>query len=132
MSKRNDHVTARDFARDGAKLGAWSGGFLGLLAGTGVLPLPAIGPIFVASALEDTLWGTAEGALAGAALGWMVGALYAFGMSTLPRIHRAILTLGALLFKTRIFDSSADAGMPNAMAAGDGRQMHPRISASAL
>ena len=74
-------VTAGSLAKDGARIGAWSGGFFGLLVGAGVLIFPGIGPVVFAGPFAATLLGTFEGAIAGAALGGLAGALYGLGLS---------------------------------------------------
>jgi uncharacterized membrane protein len=74
-------VTTGTVAKDGAKVGAWTGGIFGLLVGAAFLILPGVGPIVVAGPLAVALLGGLEGALAGAALGGLTGALVGLGVS---------------------------------------------------
>jgi hypothetical protein len=74
-------VTAGSVAKDGAKVGAWSGGLFGLLMGAAFLIVPGIGPVVIAGPLAAALLGGAEGALGGAAFGGLMGALVALGVS---------------------------------------------------
>jgi hypothetical protein len=74
-------VTAGSVAKDGAKVGAWSGGLFGLLIGAAFLILPGVGPVVIAGPLAAALLGGAEGALGGAAFGGLMGALVGLGVS---------------------------------------------------
>jgi hypothetical protein len=74
-------VTTGSVARDGAKVGAWTGGLFGLLVGAAFLILPGFGAVVIAGPLAAALLGGAEGALAGAALGGLSGALVGLGVS---------------------------------------------------
>ena len=74
-------VTTGTVAKDGAKVGAWSGGLFGLLVGAAFLIMPGVGPVIVFGPLAAALLGGAEGALAGAALGGLTGALIGLGVS---------------------------------------------------
>jgi hypothetical protein len=74
-------VTAGSVAKDGAKVGAWTGGLFGLLVGAAFLILPGVGPVIVAGPLAAAMIGGIEGALAGAAFGGVTGALVGLGMS---------------------------------------------------
>jgi Heat induced stress protein YflT domain len=74
-------VTTGSVAKDGAKVGAWTGGLFGLLVGAAFLILPGIGPVVIAGPLAAALLGGAEGALAGAAFGGLTGALVGLGIS---------------------------------------------------
>src|SRR5207253_6828060 len=74
-------VTAGSVAKDGAKVGAWSGGLFGLLMGAAFLILPGFGPVVIAGPLAAALLGGVEGALAGAAFGGLTGALVGLGVS---------------------------------------------------
>jgi tetrahydromethanopterin S-methyltransferase subunit G len=74
-------VTTGTVAKDGAKVGAWTGGLFGLLIGAAFLILPGVGPVIIAGPLAAALLGGAEGALAGAAFGGMTGALVGLGVS---------------------------------------------------
>jgi hypothetical protein len=74
-------VTAGSVAKDGAKVGAWSGGLFGLLVGAAFLIIPGLGPVIVFGPLAAAILGGAEGALAGAALGGLTGALIGLGIS---------------------------------------------------
>ena len=60
-------VTAGSVAKDGAKVGAWSGGLFGLLIGAAFLILPGVGPVVIAGPLAAASLGGVEGALGGAA-----------------------------------------------------------------
>jgi hypothetical protein len=70
-------VTTGSVAKDGAKVGAWSGGIFGLLVGAAILIVPGVGPVIIAAALL----GGVEGALGGAAMGGLTGALVGLGVS---------------------------------------------------
>jgi hypothetical protein len=74
-------VTSGSMAKDGAKVGAWTGGFFGVLVGAAFLILPGVGPVIVAGPLGAALLGGIEGALAGAAFGGVTGALVGLGVS---------------------------------------------------
>ena len=74
-------ITAGTVAKDGAKVGAWSGGLFGLLIGAAFLILPGVGPVVIAGPLAAALLGGAEGALGGAAFGGLMGALIGLGVS---------------------------------------------------
>src|SRR5262245_4220482 len=74
-------VTTGDTARDGAKVGAWTGGLFGLLVGAAFLILPGVGPVVIAGPLAAALLGGLEGALAGAAFGGLTGVLVGLGIS---------------------------------------------------
>jgi hypothetical protein len=73
-------VTAGSLAKDGARIGAWSGGIFGLLVGAGVLILPGIGPVIIAGPLAAAMLGIIEGTLTGAAVGGIAGALVGLGL----------------------------------------------------
>ena len=68
-------------ASDGARLGAWTGGFFGILVGAAFLIVPGVGPLVIAGPLAATLLGGVEGAIAGSAVGALVGALVSLGFS---------------------------------------------------
>jgi tetrahydromethanopterin S-methyltransferase subunit G len=74
-------VTTGSVAKDGAKVGALSGGLFGLLVGAAFLVVPGIGPVIIAGPLAAALLGGVEGALGGAALGGLTGALVGLGVS---------------------------------------------------
>jgi hypothetical protein len=74
-------VTTGSVARDGAKVGAWTGGLFGLLIGAAFLILPGIGAVVIAGPLAAALLGGVEGALVGAAFGGLSGALIGLGVS---------------------------------------------------
>jgi hypothetical protein len=74
-------VTTGSVAKDGARVGAWTGGVFGLLVGAAFLILPGLGPVVIAGPLAAALLGGVEGALAGAALGGLTGALVGLGVS---------------------------------------------------
>ena len=74
-------VTAGTVAKDGAKVGAWTGGLFGLLVGAAFLILPGVGAVVIAGPLAAALLGGVEGALAGAAFGGLTGALVGLGVS---------------------------------------------------
>jgi len=73
-------VTSATVAKDGAKIGAWTGGIFGLLLGAAFLILPGVGPVIIAGPLSAALLGGAEGAVAGAAFGGLTGALVGMGV----------------------------------------------------
>jgi hypothetical protein len=74
-------VTPGDVAKGGAKVGAWSGGIFGMLAGAAFLIVPGVGPVIIAGPLAAALLGGIEGSLAGAAFGGLAGALVGLGVS---------------------------------------------------
>jgi len=74
-------VTTGTVAKEGAKVGAWTGGLFGLLVGAAFLILPGVGAVVVAGPLSAALLGGVEGALAGAAFGGLTGALIGLGVS---------------------------------------------------
>jgi hypothetical protein len=74
-------VTAGSVAKEGAKVGAWTGGLFGLLVGAAFLILPGVGAVVIAGPLAAALLGGVEGALAGAAFGGLTGALVGLGVS---------------------------------------------------
>jgi uncharacterized membrane protein len=74
-------VTTGSVARDGARVGAWTGGIFGLLLGAAFLIVPGLGAVVVAGPLAAALLGSVEGALAGAAFGGLTGALVGLGVS---------------------------------------------------
>ena len=74
-------VTTGSVAKDGAKVGAWSGGIFGLLVGAAFLIVPGVGPVIIAGPLAAALLGGVEGALGGAAMGGLTGALVGLGVS---------------------------------------------------
>jgi hypothetical protein len=74
-------ITAGDVAAQGASSGAWMGGLFGLLIGAAFLWVPGLGPLFVAGPFAMALLGGAEGIVAGAAGGGLLGALFGWGIS---------------------------------------------------
>ncbi len=74
-------LTTGSVACDGARIGAWTGGFFGILAGAAFLIVPGIGPLVIAGPLAATLLGGVEGAIAGSAVGAFAGALASLGFS---------------------------------------------------
>ena len=74
-------VTTGTVAKEGAKVGAWTGGIFGLLVGAAFLILPGVGPVIAFGPLSVALLGGLEGALAGAAFGGLTGALVGLGVS---------------------------------------------------
>src|SRR5262245_6802234 len=74
-------VTTGTVAKEGAKVGAWTGGVFGLLVGAAFLILPGVGAMVVAGPLAAALLGGVEGAVAGAAFGGLAGALAGLGVS---------------------------------------------------
>jgi len=74
-------LTTGSVACDGARVGAWTGGFFGILVGAAFLIVPGIGPLVIVGPLAATLLGGVEGALAGSALGALAGALVSLGFS---------------------------------------------------
>lgn len=74
-------LTTGSVACDGARVGAWTGGFFGILAGAAFLIVPGIGPLIIAGPLAATLLGGIEGAIAGSAVGALTGALVSLGFS---------------------------------------------------
>jgi hypothetical protein len=74
-------ITAGDIATQGASTGAWMGGFFGLLVGAAFIWVPGLGPLFVAGPFAAALLGGAEGVLAGAAGGGLLGELLGWGVS---------------------------------------------------
>jgi hypothetical protein len=74
-------ITAGDVALSGAGTGAWAGGLFGLLIGAAFIWVPGFGPLLVAGPLAAALLAGAEGAVAGAAGGGILGALIGWGVS---------------------------------------------------
>ena len=74
-------VTTGSAACDGARVGAWTGGFFGILLGAAFLIVPGIGPLVIVGPLAATLLGGVEGAIAGSAVGALTGALVSLGFS---------------------------------------------------
>lgn len=74
-------VTTSSVASDGARVGAWTGGFFGLLVGAAFLIVPGVGPLVIVGPLAATLLGGIEGAIAGGAFGGLTGALLSLGVS---------------------------------------------------
>ncbi len=73
-------VTSCDVAKKVATGGAWLGGLFGVLAGAAVIWVPGAGPLVVAGSLTSALLGGAEGAVATAAAGGILGWLSALGI----------------------------------------------------
>ena len=85
-------------AREGAMVGAWTGGIFGLLIGAAFLILPGVGPVIVAGPLAAALLSGVEGALAGATFGGLTGALVGLGISRPEAIlYEAQVKAGKLL-----------------------------------
>jgi len=80
-------VTTGRFAKDGAKVGALSGGLFGLLVGAAFLVMPGIGPVIIAGPLAAALLGAVEGALGGAAMRGLSGTLVGLGVSKAKAIR---------------------------------------------
>lgn len=74
-------LTTGSVACEGARVGAWTGGFFGILAGAAFLIVPGIGPLVIAGPLAATLLGGIEGAIAGSAVGALAGALVSLGFT---------------------------------------------------
>ena len=74
-------LTTGSVACDGARVGAWTGGFFGILVGAAFLIVPGIGPLVIVGPLAATLLGGVEGAIAGSAVGALAGALVSLGFS---------------------------------------------------
>ena len=74
-------LTTGSVACDGARVGAWTGGFFGILVGAAFLIVPGIGPLVIVGPLAATLLGGVEGAIAGSAIGALAGALVSLGFS---------------------------------------------------
>ena len=73
-------VTSCDVAKKVATGSAWLGGLFGVLAGAAFIWVPGAGPLVVAGSLTATLLGGAEGAVAAAATGGVLGWLSALGI----------------------------------------------------
>ena len=73
-------VTSCDVAKKAATGSAWLGGLFGVLAGAAFIWVPGAGPLVVAGSLTATLLGGAEGAVAAAATGGVLGWLSALGI----------------------------------------------------
>lgn len=65
-----------DAALEGVEAGAWFGGICGLLIGTGLFILPAVGPVFVLGPLA----GLVAAAMGGAGLGALITGLVSLGI----------------------------------------------------
>ncbi len=85
MGRNTDNRHTASEAADGAKQGALTGGVIGggagLLAGLGMLAIPALGPVVAAGWLAATATGAVAGAAAGGAAGGLIGALTSAGVS---------------------------------------------------
>lgn len=75
------YITAGDVAKQGAGVGAWTGGLFGILMGAAFIWVPGFGPLLVAGAFAGVLLGGIEGAAVGAATGGALGALAGWGVS---------------------------------------------------
>ena len=86
--KIQGYVTTGDVAREGAGVGAWTGGLFGLLAGAAFLWVPALGPLFILGPLASA----AIGALEGGAVGGLLGAIMGKQMEKehVPKIQAAL------------------------------------------
>jgi hypothetical protein len=73
-------VTSCDVAKKVATGSAWLGGLFGVLAGAAFIWVPGAGPLVVAGSLASALLGGAEGAVAAAAAGGVLGWLSALGI----------------------------------------------------
>jgi len=74
-------LTTGSAACDGAKVGAWTGGFFGILVGAAFLIVPGVGPLVIVGPLAATLLGGVEGAIAGSAFGALAGVFVSLGFS---------------------------------------------------
>ena len=74
-------VTTGTVAKEGAKVGAWTGSIFGLLLGAAFLIVPGLGPVVIAGPLAAALLGGVEGAALGAAFGGLTGVLVGLGVS---------------------------------------------------
>jgi hypothetical protein len=81
VEKPLGYVTAGSVAKEGTKVGAWTGSIFGLLVGAAFLILPGVGPVLAFGPLSVALLGGLEGALAGAAFGGLTGALVGLGVA---------------------------------------------------
>src|SRR5262249_13801175 len=83
VSEKKVHgfVTSCDVAKATAKTGAWVGGIFGLLTAAALMWVRGVGPLVVAGSLTAMLLGTAEGAVAGAAISGLLGWLTTLGIS---------------------------------------------------
>lgn len=83
QSEREVHgyVAIGDVMKGGAGTGAWLGGLFGILFGAAFLWVPGFGPLLVAGPFAAALLGGIEGAVAGAAGGGILGALFSWGVS---------------------------------------------------
>jgi hypothetical protein len=75
---KNNSIVAAGF--DWGKLGAFWGGFWGLLFGSGVFLIPGIGPLLVAGPLVTWIVGALEGAVVVGGLSAMGAGLYSMGI----------------------------------------------------
>lgn len=74
-------VTTGEVVTAGAGIGAWWGGFFGILVGAAFLWIPGVGPLVVAGSLATSILATLEGAAVGSAGGVLIGALLGAGLS---------------------------------------------------
>jgi uncharacterized membrane protein len=86
--KVQGYVTTGDVARGLAKVGAWTGGLFGLLAGAAFLWVPALGPLVILGPLATG----AVSALEGGAVGGLLGAIMGRNMEKqhIPKIQAAL------------------------------------------
>jgi hypothetical protein len=75
VTKIHGYITHGEVTREGAGVGAWTGGLFGLLVGAAFFWVPGFGPLLVAGSLASALVGGVEGAAIGAAGGGLLGVL---------------------------------------------------------
>lgn len=74
-------VSTGDGVKEGASIGGWVGGILGVMIGAALVWVPGFGPLLVAGPLAAMILGGIEGAAVGVAGGGVLGALVGWGVS---------------------------------------------------
>ena len=80
MSRRSATTTAGDRMKYWGKVGAFWGGFWGLLFGSALFIIPGLGPILVAGPVVAWIVAALEGAVEVGALGALGAGLYSIGI----------------------------------------------------
>jgi hypothetical protein len=96
-----------DHAGTGATVGGIIGAATGLMAGTGVLAIPGIGPVVAAGWLASTFAMGAAGVAAGGLAGGIVGALAGTGTDEEIQVYAESIRRGDTLVTVRVPDDRA-------------------------
>lgn len=106
-SAEDETSSSADPAGTGATVGGIIGAATGLMAGTGVLALPGIGPVVAAGWLASTFAIGAAGVAAGGLAGGIVGALAGTGTDEEIQIYAESIRRGDTLVTVRMPDERA-------------------------